>query len=238
MLTGTTVEQSARRELAVHWAAAAKWWPSRGTNIIAFGIHRWLRGMVAPSASPSPAAAEAMHARRAGGFRQETTWAPALRPGLAPSAPCRSTDAKWHCIAATENSRLPPGDRIGAAKPHMCCGVDAYLLWSKNARPRRVDPVGGFGRYRDLGHTVRVALSQVRAWPGIRPAPKRARPVPILERDQFRSRTRLREGDTPDRGGRWTKTGKQRRNNRARGLIGQTDQAIGARQETGSRPGE
>ncbi len=36
-----------------------------------------------------------------------------------------------------------------------------------------------------------------------------------MERDEFRSRTRLREGDTPDRGGRWTKTGKQRRNIRA-----------------------
>jgi hypothetical protein len=95
-----------------------------------------------------------------------------------------------------------------------------------------------FGRHHDLRHTVRVALSQVRAWRGIRPAPTRARPVPTVERDQFRSRTRLREGDTPDRGGRWTKTGKQRRNNRAHGLIGQIDHGIGARQETGSRPGE
>jgi hypothetical protein len=70
----------------------------------------------------------------------------------------------------------------------------------------------GFGRYRDLGHTVQVALRRVHAWSGIRPAPKRVRPVPTLERDEFRPLTRLRTGDTPDRGGRWTTTGKQRRN--------------------------
>jgi hypothetical protein len=40
-----------------------------------------------------------------------------------------------------------------------------------------------FGRYRDLGHTIQVALRRVYAWSGIRPAPKRARPVPSLERD-------------------------------------------------------
>ena len=58
---------------------------------------------------------------------------------------------------------------------------------------------------------------------------------PILGARRFRSRTRLREGDTPDRGGRWTKTGKQRRNIRA---TPDRIEAIGARRDTGSGPGE
>src|SRR5208283_3552043 len=36
------------------------------------------------------------------------------------------------------------------------------------------------GQTHDLGHTVRVALRRACAWSGIRPAPKRARPVPSL----------------------------------------------------------
>src|ERR1700744_1610227 len=93
--------------------------------------------------------------------------------------------------------------------------LEEEAVLRRSASPAVSGPVG-FGRYQDLGHTVQVALRRVCAWSGIRRAPKRARPVPSLERDEFRSRTRLRAGDTPDRGGRWTTTGKQRRNMRAR----------------------
>jgi hypothetical protein len=75
--------------------------------------------------------------------------------------------------------------------------------------------LGEFGGTPDLGHTVQVALRRLdpsgRAGPGIRPAPKRARPVPPFDRDGFSTRLRLRAGDTPERGDRCTRTGEQRR---------------------------
>src|ERR1051325_8079486 len=71
-----------------------------------------------------------------------------------------------------------------------------------------------FGRDRDLRHTVQVALRQVCAWSGIRPAPTTGESGPHLGARPIWPRTGLRAGDTPERGGRWTTTGKQRRINR------------------------
>ncbi len=127
-----------------------------------------------------------------GGCRRRTTWAPEPRPGLVPSEPRAAAPRRSTEPAPSPRSRTAgclPGRRKAAPTPHTCWSNPSYgltLLWSKNWLIGVGEMVPDrFGRYRDLGHTVRVALSRVHAWPGIRPAPTRARPVPIWSVTNF-----------------------------------------------------
>ncbi len=63
-----------------------------------------------------------------------------------------------------------------------CEAVGADLLVGPNDG---TSPSFRFGLSGELRHTVEVALRQVCGWPGIRPAPIRARPGPPLEPDEF-----------------------------------------------------
>ncbi len=108
----------------------------------------------------------------------------------------------------------------------------ATLLRSKIAsatdRPaKRVSGGQGFGAGPDLGHTVRVASSRVRAWRGIRPAPSGARPVPTSIATDFRRGRACARATHPSAGVGEPQTGKQRRHSCATGFFS----------ACGSRPG-
>lgn len=86
-----------------------------------------------------------------------------------------------------ESVRVAAGVWVEQAKSpgRVAAGDDRGPPGRHRWRPTDVDDPG-FGRSGDLGHTVQVALRQVCAWPGTRPAPTRARPATSLERDRFR----------------------------------------------------
>jgi len=121
--------------------------------------------------------------------------------------------------------------------PHKCwssLSSEQTSLWSKKL------PVGrpaGFGRDRDLGHTVRVALSQVCACQGIRPAPTRAPPVPIWSATNFGRGPGCVRATHPTAG-----AGGPRQVNSGAisgpGLNGQNDQKRSGARRTRSGPGE
>src|SRR2546430_14417351 len=95
----------------------------------------------------------------------------------------------------TSNELIQKADHAGAAlSPELVC--------MRQSGPRRDRARRDLDEAPHLGHTVRVALSRVRAWPGHTTSVRTGASGPHLDRDDFPPRLSVRKGDTPDRGDR------------------------------------
>lgn len=196
------------------------------------GSSRFLQ--LAPGSSRVPRTADLPARRRRSGIvpthaGSAGSGAAISSPPAGPALPHRSSRS-W--VAWARPGRAPAKSKkaqLGAVR-----GLGRVVFG-----PSLVADHQGFGGRGYLRHTVRVALRQVRAWSGIRPVPTMGASGPNLAATIW-SPTRLREGDTPDRGGiGWTKTGKQRRSirrNARSALTRAVDLRVGGHQvrNTGS----
>ncbi len=194
------------------------------------GIQRWLDGTVASISMPiaiSAALHDAMACTVCRWMNEEPLGHGHLgEPGLHPHHVRHDRGEIGHPDHRRRREQSGAAGTPGESFPHLIGSARQLpcrrtLLWSKKGDAER-QPSGRFcvdqrfGGRPDLGHTVRVALSRVSAFlglpgHGIRPAPKRAHPVPTSIATIFPPRPSARRATHPTAGTGEPQTGKQRR---------------------------
>ena len=183
--SGCTARRRAPPAPATLWPAQGRWPPRPARS----PVHAHQAADPLPEARPAHSGSRA---ELAGCGRNHKAALPARAQG-ARYAHSRSNPDSSGC--SDQTVREDAGNPYGQVSSVIAGGTGSAVP----ARPELGQEFGGHG---DLRHTVQVALRQVCAWLGIRPASTRARPVSSLSATNFRSRTRLCAGDTPERGGR------------------------------------